>query len=82
MNQKERDEFIEQNGDCPELLIKMARTKWQKAVAIEFVRQARDTQEVKSDLRWIKYLVVSIFGLAVLGVLSQWFPLILKAFGL
>jgi len=81
MKREDIADFIAQNGDCPEVLIKMARTKWQKAVAIEFVRQAHEMEKVVNDQKWIKWMVMSIFGLAILGVLSQWFPVISKLLG-
>jgi len=74
-----------QNGnDCPEKLIKMAETPFQKQVAVEFVLvhkkiEERDERFAKldKDISWCKWLSVSVFTIAVLGLLSQWLPQIL-----
>ena len=68
--------------DCPTDLIKMSHTKWQKTVAIEFIKMYKEVLELKANQKWLKWLIVSVFGISLLGVLSQWFPIILNAFGL
>ncbi len=52
------DEILEQHGgDCPITIFRMARTRWQKAVAIEFLKQQKQITEMKNDIKWIKYLL-------------------------
>lgn len=80
---EEVKKMLSANGsDCPADLIKMARTKWQKTVAIEFLHLYKETLEIKTNQKWLKWLIVSVFGLSVLGVLSQWMPHIFRLFGL
>jgi hypothetical protein len=96
MSSDKTEEFttlIEQYKDCPEELFKMAKTPFEKAVAVEFFmlikkidqsdnERKKDNIAIKKDIGWLKWLICAIFGIAILGVLSQWFPIILKLFGL
>jgi len=76
------EEFMEQYGDCPEELFKMAKTPFQKAVAVEFYNiiskidehnnnRKREIAEVKKDISWCKWLTMALFGVVVLGVVAQ-----------
>jgi len=78
MDDKEFLELIAE-VDCPEDLVKMAETKWQRHVAVEFVIMDRKINErdarfakVEKDVHWIKWLAVSVFGVVVLGILGQY----------
>jgi len=58
--------------DCPETLVKMASTKWQKAVAIEFVRNDSRMTRMEGDVSWVKRLTMSIFAVVVIATLAQY----------
>lgn len=74
----ELKDFLKHNGgDCPTDLIGKAKTKWQKSVAIEFVKLYKDILEIKTEQKWLKWLIVSVFGVTILGLLSQWMPILL-----
>jgi len=66
------DEILEQHGgDCPITIFRMARTRWQKAVAIEFLKQQKQITEMKNDLKWIKYLLSAMLSVTVIAVIAQ-----------
>ena len=92
-NEDEFESLIAQYKDCPEDLFKMARTPYEKAVAIEFFMLIKKMDEceaerkkqdavIKKDISWLKWLICAVFGIAALGVLSQWFPIIFKLLGI
>ena len=70
------------NSRTAKELFKLAKTPFEKAVAVEFfaLHKKLDEQTVsmKKDIDWLKWLIVSIFGITILGVLSQWYPIIIK----
>jgi hypothetical protein len=74
--------LIDEYSDCPDEIFKLARTPFEKAVAVEFFalhkKLDEQTSSMKKDIDWLKWLIISVFGLSILGVLSQWFPQILK----
>ena len=66
------DEILQQHGnDCPITIFRMARTRWQKAVAIEFLKQQKQITEMKNDLKWIKYLLSAMLSVTVIAVIAQ-----------
>jgi hypothetical protein len=73
LEKDEIDDFIASHGgeDCPEVLLKMAKGNWQKAVAIEFVRLHEKCNDMKKDLSWNRWLLIAMFGVIVLEFLSQ-----------
>ena len=71
MNKNELEDFIKQNGDSPDLLIKMAKTGWQKAIAVEFIRQYDHINEIRTNQTWLKYLVTGAFSVTVLAFVAQ-----------
>jgi len=79
---KEFEELIKQYNDCPETLFKMAKTPFEREVAVEFFALHKKLDEqtltMKKDIDWCKWLIISVFGLTVLGVLSQWYPTVIK----
>ena len=78
----EFEELVEKYKDCPKELFEMATTRFEKAVAVEFFALHKkideQTSTMKKDIDWLKWLIVSIFGITILGVLSQWYPIIIK----
>ena len=84
----ERVAKAEENNDCPENLVRMASTDWQKQVAIEFVLMDKKVNErnerfakIEKDIHWVKWLAVSVFGIVVFGTLTQYWGQIQKLFG-
>jgi len=75
---KEFQELIEEYDDCPEELFKLAKTPFEKGVVVEFFKTHEKIEGIKKDISWCKWLIISVFGLTGLGVLSQWFPVIIK----
>lgn len=47
--------------DCPQVLIRMARTKWQKQVAIEFLNLNDKMNEVSNSVKHLKWLIYAMF---------------------
>jgi len=83
-------EFLERftkaikNGDCPETLVKMAKTPWQKQVAVEFVLLDKKLAEQEHDIGTLKKICWGIFMAvaiaAVVQVISVILPTILQYF--
>jgi len=72
-------EWIRQSGDCPNPeILTNAKGKWQKAVALEFVNLDKRIAKIEENISWIKWLVVSIFGMTALAFAVQF---IMKFFG-
>lgn len=71
----------EKNGDCPETLVKMATTKWQKQVAVEFVlmdkRVIKEKAQRDTEMKFMKRIMWAIFGVTVLAWMSQLVPQLL-----
>jgi DNA-binding HxlR family transcriptional regulator len=55
MNKKSKKE-----EDCPVQVFQLAKTKWQKSVALEFHEVELALNELKSELRQIKWVIGSI----------------------
>jgi len=70
---------IKQSGDCPnpEIIVN-AKGKWQKAVALEFVNLDKRLAKIEETISWIKWIVVSIFGMTAFVFVAQF---IMKIFG-
>jgi len=63
----------EEGGDCPEELIKLAKTPFEKTVCIEFYKLYKEFQsfkaETKTNMSWLKWLVTGVFGVTVFTLL-------------
>jgi len=59
------------NGGCPESLVKMAQTKWQKQVAVEFVLQDKRLSKHEHKIDTIYKITWGIFTLTALAVVVQ-----------
>jgi len=76
---EEFKKLVEEYKDCPEELYKMAKTKWQKLVAVEFFHLYKQLEGMEKNMKWLKWLIVAVFGTGCLGIFMQAFP---KLFGL
>jgi len=82
------EEWIEEFGDCPEELFKIAKKPFEKAVAVEFFlvhkkideRNERFTK-VEGDVSWCKWLITGLFGMTILTFVSLNWQNILRMFG-
>lgn len=61
----------ERNGDCPETLVKMATTKWQKQVAVEFILQDRKLTHTSQRVDTIYKITWGIFILTAVASVVQ-----------
>lgn len=56
--------------DCPQQLIKLAKTEWEKAVVVEFVEIESKIKEefakLKNEIKWCKYLILAVFAAIVI----------------
>lgn len=73
------DDFMEavNKHDCPDKIFALAKTDFEKAVAIEFFFIHKRLNKSDNDMRWLKYLVKGVFGVGVLGILTQVIPILL-----
>jgi len=73
------DEFMKamEEYDCPEKIFALAKTGFEKAVAIEFFLMHGRMDKSDNDMKWLKYLVKGTFAVVVLGLLAQFIPTLL-----
>lgn len=73
------DEFMEaiEKYDCPEKVFSLAKTSFEKAVAIEFFLMHKRMDKSDNDTKWLKYLVKGTFGVVVLAFITQVIPMLL-----
>jgi hypothetical protein len=66
---------LDKAEDCPDELIKLAKTPFEKTVCVEFFKLYKEfvthKAEQKSDMRWLKWLVTSVFSVSVITLLFQ-----------
>lgn len=72
MNDKEFIKMFKQNEYCPERIIELAKTPFQKAVAVEFYSQDLRVKIIEKDISWIKKIQWAIFGTVLLATLGQY----------
>lgn len=54
--------------DCPQMLIKMAKTKWQRQVAITFLELHVKLSKVEVEVKHLKWLVLGVFAAVFFNV--------------
>lgn len=63
------------NGDCPDDLIKLANTPFERAVCVEFFKLYKEVQAFKvkatTDMKWLKWLITGVFSVTVITLLFQ-----------
>lgn len=64
-------DYVEQYGDCPEEIFNLAKTKWQKAVAVEFFVQNKKIEKIKNDIKWLKWLISGLFSITVIAIVAE-----------
>lgn len=62
------EEFLKENGDCPEKIYLNAKTEWQKQVAVEFFKNKKEQELTNQKIDHLEYLLKSILG--VTGILA------------
>jgi hypothetical protein len=67
---------VEQSGeDCPEDLIKLANSPFERAVCVEIFKFYKEFQSWKAktstDTKWSRLITLAIFGSVVVGILLQ-----------
>lgn len=79
------EDITNEYGDCPEKLFGLAKTDFEKAVAVEFFIVHKKIDErfgkVEKDISWCKWLITGIFSIVALGTLATYIPRLLLAFG-
>ena len=71
VKKKKFEDYIKEHGDCPEEIFDLAKTKWQKAVAVEFFVQNKKMEEMKNDIKWLKRLVTGMFSVTVIALVAE-----------
>jgi len=56
------------NYHNPETIFKMAKTPWEKAVAIEFFLVKKNQDKTDNEIKWLKWLTKAVFGVTLLAV--------------
>jgi len=75
LDKKEINEYfnnhIRQTGDCPDMIFRLAKTDFERAVAIEFFNVHKKLEDLKKDIKWLKWLIVSLFGAIVIALIQS-----------
>ena len=65
----------ESDGDCPEDLVKLAKTPFEKTVCVEFFKLYEELKTFKvktaTDSKWMRWLVTGVFSVTVITLLFQ-----------
>lgn len=64
--------------DCPEKLFKIAKTDFEKLVAIEFFGIRKQCELIESKIKLLETLIFAVFSIGAIGVVIQIIP---KLFG-
>jgi len=64
-------EALSKLKDCPEELVKLANTNFEKACVIELIEFSKKMEGLKKDISWLKYLVKAIFTVTIVSVIAQ-----------
>jgi hypothetical protein len=64
-------EALSKLKDCPEELVKLANTNFEKACVIELIEFSKKMEGLKKDISWLKYLVKAIFTVTIVSVVAQ-----------
>jgi hypothetical protein len=57
--------------DCPEIIIKTAKTAWQKEVGIEFVKFYNRFEEMRNDIKWCKWTCVAVLATIAANIVMR-----------
>jgi uncharacterized membrane-anchored protein len=61
--------------DCPDELIKLATTPFERVVCIEFYKLYKDFQsfkeESRNDRKWLRWLICGIFAITAFALIIQ-----------
>jgi len=64
-----------EDEDCPEVVFKLAKSPWQKEVALEFVRirkeMAESFAELRNEIKWCKYLCVGVIVTIAINIVTR-----------
>jgi hypothetical protein len=67
--------ILDDSEDCPDELIKMAKSPFEKAVCIEFFKLYKEFQEFRiksnTNMKWLKWLITGVFSVTVVTLLFQ-----------
>lgn len=73
--------YINENKDCPEKIFNMAKTPWQKQVAVEFFNNEKFHTASETRLANLEKITFSILGVSVLSVVLYLVNNIFHLFG-
>ena len=67
------DDFIQAllSYENPQTLFEMAKTDWEKAVAIEFHLTNQKIDKNSNDLKWLKWLIQGTLAVGVLSFIVE-----------
>lgn len=75
---KEFMEAIVKYGDCPEEIFKMAKSPFERAIAVEFFKNEKEHAVIKSHLKLLEVMITAVFAIGAIGLLINVIP---KFFG-
>jgi len=62
--------FLEENRNSPDKVFNLAKTKWQKMVAVEFFLNREEHKLMKQKLEIIEKLVFAVLGVTLISVIG------------
>jgi len=61
--------MTKEEKDCPQELIKLADSPFERLVAIEFVKFDNSLKEVKNEMRWLKRICFGVLLAVALNII-------------
>jgi hypothetical protein len=66
---------IEDSTDCPEDLLKLANTPFERTVCIEFFKLYKEFQAFKTkaetNFAWLKWLIMGVFSITTISLVLE-----------
>ena len=61
---------MKKEKDCAIKIMKTAKTKWQKNVAEVLIEVENNIEVIKTDYKWVKWLVTSTFAASIISLVA------------
>lgn len=56
--------------DCPETLVQLANTKFERSVVLEFLNMDKKVERLFNELKWLKWLTISVLTVILLNIVK------------
>ena len=62
--------MVNKKRDCSETLVQLANTRFERSVVVEFLNIDKKVERVFNELKWLKWLTVSVFIVILLNIIK------------